>query len=115
MGTKFECKKMFTDTFCVSPTYLTTVKNKTTSTGVVSEDLRRKHMKQQKIHPLIVRSIHDHINSFASLESHYYRADNSREFIDGDLTISEMYRLYKIYCTEKGMVNMQKNIKMKKK
>lgn len=54
METKFECKKMFTDTFCVSPTYLTTVKNKTASTGVVSEDLRGKHMKQRKIHPLIV-------------------------------------------------------------
>lgn len=108
------CKTMFTDTFCVSPTYLKTVKNKTTPTGVISEYLRGKHMKQRKIHPLIVQSIHDHINSFARIESHYCRADNPREFIDGDLTISEMYRLYKIYCTEKGWFSMQKNINMKK-
>ncbi|XP_074036389.1 uncharacterized protein [Leptinotarsa decemlineata] len=89
------CKKMFTDTLCISSTFLTTVKKKMSSTGVIEPDLRGKHLNQPKTDPQTIKDIIDHINSFARIESHYCRSDTKREYIDGDLNQAEMYRLYK--------------------
>ena len=95
------CKKMFCDTFLISVTFFTIVKKKTTSSGLVEEDFRGKHNNQRKINEEVIQGIFDHINLFTRIECHYYRANTHREYTDGDLNLSEMYRLYKIQCIEK--------------
>ncbi|CAG4968695.1 unnamed protein product [Parnassius apollo] len=41
-----------------------------------------------------MQSVRDHINSVPRIESHYTRANITREFIDGDLTVKELHRNY---------------------
>ncbi len=41
-----------------------------------------------------------HINSFPRVESHYCRAGNAKQYLDSQLTVSEMYRLYQQKCAE---------------
>lgn len=94
------CKKMFCTTFNISSTFLTTVKNKISSTGNIEGDSRGKHHHHPKIDAEVIQGIKDHINTFKRHESHYRRADTTKEFIDGDLNIAEMYRLYVEYCEE---------------
>lgn len=47
------------------------------------------------MNPEILESIKSHINSIPRIESHYQRANTSRELIDGGLSIAEMHRHYK--------------------
>lgn len=44
----------------------------------------------------------DHIDSFPRINSHYLRAQTQREYIDGCLTIAEMYRLYVVNQEQNG-------------
>ncbi|KAJ8892648.1 hypothetical protein PR048_005229 [Dryococelus australis] len=74
------CKNFFMKTWDINATFLTTVKKMISKeTRVIEEDLR---------------DIRDHINSFPRTDSHYCRKSNHRQFIDGGLDISQMYRLY---------------------
>lgn len=41
-----------------------------------------------------MNSVREHINSIPRVESHYLRANTTREFVDGGLCIAEMYRHY---------------------
>lgn len=68
------------------------------TTNFVEGDLRGKHGNNKKLAPETVNQICDHINSFARIESHYLRNQTSREFIDGSLTIAEMWRLFDAKC-----------------
>lgn len=43
----------------------------------------------------IIKAVKDHIESIPKVESHYLRANTSRLFIDGGLTIAELHRNYK--------------------
>ncbi|CAH0724528.1 unnamed protein product, partial [Brenthis ino] len=47
------------------------------------KDNRVKHGNHKKRDPELVQSVKDHINSVPRIESHYLRANTSREFIDG--------------------------------
>lgn len=62
--------------------------------GVIPNDKRGKHAYHNQVRPEIIQSVRDHINSIPRIESHYTRANTSREFIDGGLTIKEMHRNY---------------------
>lgn len=42
-----------------------------------------------------MESVRVHINSISRIESHYLRANTTREFIDGGLTIADLHRDYK--------------------
>lgn len=46
----------------------------------------------------IKQFIRDHIKSLPKVESHYLRAQTTRDFIDGSLNIATLYRLYKEEC-----------------
>ncbi|KAJ8980255.1 hypothetical protein NQ317_019470 [Molorchus minor] len=90
----YVCKRFFTSTLDVTNTTISTVIKKKSSIGVVSADKRGRHANHKKLSPNLEQGVIDHINSFARIESHYCRADNQREFIDGGLNIASMYRLY---------------------
>lgn len=54
--------------------------------------------------------IRDHINSIFRIESHYLRAQTSREFVDGSLNLGTLYRLYTEYCKERNAPVAKKSI-----
>lgn len=53
-------------------------------------DNSRKHNKHCKLSDKLVKSVRDHINSIPRTESHYLRANTTREYIDGSLTKAEL-------------------------
>lgn len=89
------CKTFLLNTLVISNKPLRTViENKFASTSVIPTDKRGKHGKQSKLDAEIIQSVRDHINSIPRMESHYIRANSSREYIDGGLTVAELHRNY---------------------
>lgn len=96
------CKAFFKATLDLSNTAIATAIAKKTEVGIVLPDRRGSHNNHKKLDERLREGVISHINSFARIESHYCRKDNQREFIDGGLTISEMYRLYVEGCVQNG-------------
>lgn len=95
------CKKFFMATLNIGDRFLrTAILKGGRTTDFVEGDLRGKHKNQKKLEPAIINQICEHINSFPRIESHYLRKQTSREFIDGSLTIAEMWRLFDAKCKE---------------
>ena len=44
----------------------------------------------------------NHINSFLKVESHYCRQRTSKTYLESTLSISKMFELYELKCTEDG-------------
>lgn len=90
------CKIFFINTLGISERTLRTVieGRNSCSTGVIPEDKRGKHGHHNQTNPEILQSVRDHINSVPRIESHYTRANTTREFIDGGLTVKELHRNY---------------------
>ncbi|CAK1592965.1 unnamed protein product [Parnassius mnemosyne] len=65
-------------------------------------DKRGNHGKHCKLTDEEIQSVHDHINSIPRTESHYLRANTTREYIDGSLTIAELHRSYQRLRQEAG-------------
>ena len=93
---KRTCKLFFMNTLSISERTLRTVieGRNSSSTGVIPEDKRGKHAHHNQVNPEILQSVRDHINSVPRIESHYTRANTTREFIDGGLTVKELHRNY---------------------
>lgn len=93
---KRTCKIFFINTLGISERTLRTVieGRNSCSTGVIPDDKRGKHGHHNQTNPEIIQSIRDHIHSVPRIESHYTRANTTREFIDGGLTVKELHRNY---------------------
>lgn len=90
------CKEFFKATLDINDRVINTVRSKTTANGFVAEDLRGKHSK-----PKLTEAseyVREFINSIPRIESHYLRAQTSREYIEGSRTLSEIYNDYKLTC-----------------
>ncbi|CAK1602117.1 unnamed protein product [Parnassius mnemosyne] len=94
--TKRTCKTFFLNSLGISErTLRTVIEGKNSSgTGVIPQDKRGKHAHHNQVNPEIMQSVRDHINSVPRIESHYTRANTTREFIDGGLTVKELHRNY---------------------
>ncbi|CAG4918450.1 unnamed protein product [Colias eurytheme] len=90
------CKMFLLNTLGIAErTVRTVIDAKVSDVGIIPQDKRGKHGKQTKMDDEIKESVRLHINSISRVESHYLRANTSREFIDGGLTIAQLHRLYK--------------------
>lgn len=90
------CKTFLLNTLGITErTLRTVIEARNYNAGIAPKDNRGKHGHHKKTVPELVQSVKDHINSIPRIESHYLRANTSREFIDGGLTIAEMHRNYK--------------------
>lgn len=99
------CQKMFLSTFGITlkRARIITEKMRQSGSGIVAPDGRGKHGKQKKISPISLEMIKKHINQFPAWKSHYARADSERKYLNPDLTIAQMYRLYQKYCHENNL------------
>lgn len=96
------CKTYFMNTLSISNTTIATVQNKKSIEGIVVEGKQGKHQNHKQVNASIKDGIREHINSFPRMPSHYCRAEIRKEYIDGSLNVSLMYRLYKEKCIETG-------------
>lgn len=90
------CSRMFFNTLAINDQWLRTLDKKTSASGVIDQDRRGKHTKKGRILPRnTYRSVVKHIKKFPKVESHYCRKDtNVLYFLENNLNISIMYRLY---------------------
>jgi len=96
------CQIMFLKTLCVT---LKEVRNivenkRLTNSGMCKIDNRGKHSNHIKTDEKDKQIIRNHINMFPSFESHYSRSHSEKKYLNPDLSISKMYRLYKNYCED---------------
>lgn len=105
------CKKFFTSTLSISNNSITTVIAKTNETGYVEDEKRGKHNNRvNKTDESKIEEIVSHINLFPRIESHYCRARTKKEYLDGSLNLSIMYRLYVEKSQEEGKQFVKKPI-----
>lgn len=101
------CKLFFKSTLGINDRPIRTVISKKKSTGVVQPDLRG-HNPHFTVSADIKNGVREHINSIPRIESHYLRAQTSREYIDGGRTLTDIWRDYKQNCinAEKPHANL---------
>lgn len=89
------CKTFLMNTLGISPrTIRTVIDAMKLHDGIIPEDNRGKHGNQCKLDNDMIKAVKEHIESIPKVESHYLRANTSRLFIDGGLTIAELHRNY---------------------
>lgn len=64
------CKLFFSNTLSISNQSITTVE-KEVENGIVTQDMRGKHDKHNKIDDQLKQAVRDHISSVPRIESHY--------------------------------------------
>ena len=67
-------------------------------TGILKADGRGKHNKHHRVTEEQREEVIAHINSFPVVDSHYCRAKTNKKYLEAELTIEEMYNLYKQTC-----------------
>ncbi|CAB3231933.1 unnamed protein product [Arctia plantaginis] len=90
------CKLFFKNTLGITDRPIRTVmfkRNKLAGT-ILAGDTRGKHSNHPKIDESIRSAIKTHIESITKIDSHYTRANTSKEFIDGSRTIAEVHKDY---------------------
>lgn len=98
------CKSVFMSTLDISSRAIFTATKKM-SNGILEIDQRGRHGNLgRRVDDEIKEGIRNHIKFFASVPSHYCRANSTIQFIDGSLNISLMYKLYVEKCNEENVV-----------
>lgn len=95
------CKTMFINTLGISDRYVYSSWSMYNESGLEFRENRGRYPRR-KLDDNVISFIHDHISSFPTIESHYLRQQTKRIFIDGFLTLSEMYRMYVQKCINDG-------------
>ena len=90
------CKAVFLSTLGIGEKTVAYTLAHRTNNGQAATDKRGKHSPGIKITDSVRETVRQHINSFPLMESHYAKCKyrNSKKFLQKDLTIREMYRLY---------------------
>jgi len=97
------CKTFFKSTLDLNDRVIKTALSKKTELGVIEGELRGKHGNQPTIDPQIKQSVLDFINTIPWIESHYLRAQTTREFISSDKCLADLYRDYKSTRENNGL------------
>jgi len=97
------CKNFFSATLGISDKAIRTARAKLDTNGFLEEDKRGKHDNR----PIALdkerkERARNFFNSIPRIESHYLRAQTSREFIEGSKTLNQLYRDYTEIETQKG-------------
>lgn len=97
------CKTFFKSTLDLNDRVIKTALSKKTDLGVIEGELRGKHGNPPTIDPQIRQSVLDFINSIPRIESHYLRAQTTRQFISSDKCLADLYRDYKSIRENNGL------------
>ncbi|KAL4083738.1 hypothetical protein QTP88_029054 [Uroleucon formosanum] len=89
------CKYFFMATLDITIRMIRTTLDKQSETGAIDSDHRGRKVGKGVLEDSLTQSVKDHINSIPRIESHYLRAQSTREFIEGGKTLTQLYRDYK--------------------
>ena len=89
------CKRFFKATLNINDRPIRTALEKKTEKGFLTDDKRGKHGNQPKVNPEIKESVRTFINAIPRIESHYLRAQTTREYIDSSKNLADLHRDYK--------------------
>lgn len=87
------CKAFFKSTLGINDRPIALVKKN--DKGFLEAEMRGKHGKQPTIDPEIKNSVRKFIEAIPRIESHYLRAQTTREFIESGKCLADLYRDYK--------------------
>lgn len=93
------CKLFFINTLGISDRVIRTIIKKIQS-GYLEIDKRGKHNNHPTVDTNIQTDIMNHIESIPRIDSHYLRAQTTKQFIEGGKTIADLHRDYKKLCEE---------------
>ncbi|CAG9765712.1 unnamed protein product [Ceutorhynchus assimilis] len=96
------CKKFFMATLNIGDTMIRNIAKKRDQSFIVGSNMKGKHNNQPKLDSSLKQAVKDHINSIPRVESHYLRNQTKREYFEGSLNVSSLYRLYKEKCLNEG-------------
>ena len=107
------CKDFFSKTLCISNAVIDNALIKRSNHGeFVGDDGRGRKPAYNKTADREIFAVKQHIESFPAIESHYCRASTSRSYLDPNLTIKKMHKLFLEKCTEDddGVYNNLKSV-----
>ena len=109
------CKKAFCDVHSIGRKRVEGLCRRLGSGELIASDNRGKHRtRPHAISDDIKDQVREHIRSFPRRQSHYSRADNhTREYLPEGLSISEMYRFYRVKYesqTDKPIQNLHSGV-----
>lgn len=93
------CKFFFMATLDICNNTISTALKKAPE-GFLQKELRGTGQSSNRTSNDLIRDVEDHINSFPRVSSHYCRARTEKEYIDGSLSVSLMYKFYKEKCEQ---------------
>lgn len=88
------CQKCFRFTMGETESFLKTIGMKKASEKLVITDLRGKREPVNKLTAEKLEEIKAHINLFPAYESHYSRKRTSKKYLQSDLNLSKMFKMY---------------------
>ena len=88
------CKKFFLATLSIGKKVVDYALKKKVSGVYVGTDMRGNNPSGNKFPSHVTDFVHKHIQSFPRTASHYTRKDSQREYLDQNLNIRKMYKLY---------------------
>ena len=95
------CKDFFIKTLAISNAVVDTALNGRNCVGdFIGSDGRGHAPSKNKTGLRETRAIRSHIESFPRIESHYCRSSTTRHYLDQNLNITKMYRLFQEKCRE---------------
>ncbi|XP_069362181.1 uncharacterized protein [Maniola hyperantus] len=96
------CKTFYKNTLDITDRMIHTIRINTNENGFVLEERRGKHGNNKTLNPELVTDIKSHIESIPRVESHYLRAQTTKEYIPGGKTIKDLYRDFANSQAENG-------------
>lgn len=107
------CKR-FLNTLGITQRTLRTAVQKVSQYGVIEKDKRGGRSAIRKENDVILRElVEKHIDRYPRVESHYCRANSTREYLNSDLTLQKMYAMFLEFggrFFETQFLNVQKSI-----
>lgn len=97
------CKVMFLNTFSISDMWVQTLFKKinNSATGTILNDIRGNRLRKNVIPDHIKQSIRNHISEMPLVDSHYVRSRSSKQYLDAELSLPILYKLYTEFMKEK--------------
>lgn len=89
------CQTMFINTLSVSTRIIKTAWKKYDGSAILEEDRRGRHDNHKiVIDDAMKQSVCDHVRAFVPVESHYIRKNSQKLYLQGDLSIAKMFKMY---------------------
>lgn len=94
------CKLFFKNTLAINNRPIeTALKKKNNNTNIATmKDKRGSHGKQPKINEDLKAGVLSFINAIPKIESHYTRANTTKQYIDGSKSVADLHRDYVELC-----------------